>query len=279
MKAPGRSSRPIAALLALGAALPFQASGQTSTVVDRERAEFAAWLLQSPLSPRRAVVVRPIGPGLTLGPVDTDIPLEGITRGTLAERAGRVTLQQGGETLGLPRGRAVPRGSWQLLASGPPGRAAVTVYARAARAGRPAEWFPYDPTMVFIVALTPPARPATALVLGADGVEVEATEAGAVSVAVAGITRNLRVLRMPGASSEESELEIYFQDRSNAAGSYPSGRFVTLIPKPGGGYILDLNRARNPFCAYNTVFPCPAPWRGNALPVRVDAGERYAENQ
>jgi len=116
-------------------------------------------------------------------------------------------------------------------------------------------------------------------VLGADGVEVEATEAGTVPAAFSGIVQRLRVLRMPGASDEESELEIYFRDLTNGAGSYPSGRFVALIPKAGSGYILDLNRARNPFCAYNTVFPCPAPWRGNGLSVRVNAGERYSESK
>jgi uncharacterized protein (DUF1684 family) len=133
--------------------------------------------------------------------------------------------------------------------------------------------------MVFGVGLAPPAAPDSVRVLGADGVEVEASEAGTVSVTLAGVTRKFRVLRMPGASDEESELEIYFQDRSNGTGSYPSGRFVSLIPQPGGGLLLDLNRARNPYCAYNTVFPCPAPWRGNAFAVEIRAGERYLEKQ
>jgi len=39
--------------------------------------------------------------------------------------------------------------------------------------------------------------------------------------------------------------------------------------------VLDFNRARNPSCAYNTVFPCPAPWPGNALRRPIRAGERY----
>ena len=43
-----------------------------------------------------------------------------------------------------------------------------------------------------------------------------------------------------------------------------------------GQYRLDFNRARNPFCAYSSAYPCPAPWRGNVIPARIAAGERYS---
>ena len=80
----------------------------------------------------------------------------------------------------------------------------------------------------------------------------------------------------PGATEDESELEIYFRDGTSGKGSYPAGRFVSLIPLPGNRYALDFNRARNPFCAYNTVYPCPTPWRGNTLERPIAAGEKYA---
>jgi uncharacterized protein (DUF1684 family) len=83
------------------------------------------------------------------------------------------------------------------------------------------------------------------------------------------------VLRILTPGSDESELMIYFRDGSNAAGTYPAGRFVELIPAGAGRYRLDFNRARNPYCAYNTAYPCPAPWRGNTIPVPVRAGEKY----
>ena len=251
------------------------AYGQTRSTVAQERNEFTAWLTNAPLSPKRAVVVRPVGPLLSIGPDDADVPLAGIGRGQLTERDGRVMLQLNGETRPLARGRPISLGAWQLLASGPPGRAAVTAFARVLRPGKSPAWFPYDPAMVFVVRLVPPKAPGIIRVLGADGVEVDATESGTVSFDLGEAARTLRVLRLPGANGEESELEIYFTDPTNGAGSYPSGRFVTLIPGPGASFLLDLNRARNPFCAYNTVFPCPAPWRGNGLGIRVKAGERY----
>ena len=106
--------------------------------------------------------------------------------------------------------------------------------------------------------------------------EVEATDAGTVNVTIGGVPVTLSVKRLPGATQDESELEIYFRDATAGHGSYPAGRFLSLIPRPDGRYLLDFNRARNPFCAYNTVYPCPAPWRGNLVTRPVKAGERYA---
>ena len=50
---------------------------------------------------------------------------------------------------------------------------------------------------------------------------------------------------------------------------------MALAPAAAGRYRLDFNRARNPFCAYSSAYPCPAPWPGNTVPASVTAGERY----
>jgi hypothetical protein len=86
----------------------------------------------------------------------------------------------------------------------------------------------------------------------------------------------LRVFRLPVQAGEEWELEIYFRDSTNGRGTYPAGRFVSLLPLGGRRYLLDFNRARNPFCGYSAVYACPAPWRGNRIAAAVEAGERYA---
>jgi hypothetical protein len=250
-------------------------SAQSRAVVEQERRDFAAWMQSAPLSPRRAVGVFPIGSGLSFGPARAQVPLAGVAAGELSEREGRIRLKQGGRERPLTRGRAEPLGGWYLVPSGTAGRTIVTVFGRQLRAGKPPSWFPYDSSLVLRVTLTRAAAPASQRVLAPDGTEVEATEAGTVSFSLGGKSQSLRVLRLPGAQEEESELEIYFRDPSNDRGTYPAGRFVSLIPEPGGGYLLDFNRARNPFCAYNTAYPCPAPWRGNTLVVSVQAGERY----
>lgn len=259
----------LASLVCLGAL-------QGRSAVEQERLDFAEWLRTAPLSPRRAVGIFPLGTGLSLGPATAAIPLAGVAPAQLSERAGRIELRLGERSTVVPRGRPVPVGPWRLLVSGPPGRTAVTVFAAELRAGKPPAWFPYDPRATFSVQLDPPTTPASVRVLAPDGVEVEASEAGSVSVKIGWETQVLLVRRLPGASDEESELEIYFRDGSNGRTTYPAGRFVSLTPQQGNRYVLDFNRARNPFCAYNTAYPCPAPWRGNALATAVQAGERYA---
>ena len=265
-----------AALAGIGAAAPLAGVVQGRGAVEQERRDFAEWLRSAPLSPRRAVGIFPLGAGLTVGPPTAAIPLAGVAAGQLSEHDGRIVLQSGERRLPLVRGRAASVGAWRLLVSGPPGRTAVTVFAAELKAGKHPAWFPYDSRLAFTVELVPPLAPATLRLLAPDGVEVEATEAGSVTVTVAGKPQTLLVRRLPGGSDEESELEIFFRDSSNGRTTYPAGRFVSLTPQGGTRYLLDLNRARNPFCAYNTAYPCPAPWRGNAVGAPVQAGERYA---
>ena len=261
--------------LVLGAMLAHAALAQNPDAVQRERAEFAEWLRTSPVSPWRAVVVRPIGPGLTLGPESADIPLAGIAAGRISERGGRILLSTGGPELGVTRGRVQTLEGWPFVVNGAPGRAAITVFGRGPAAEKPLSHYPYDPALVFVVALRPAASAGTQALLTPDGVEAVAGNAGTVQISLGGPPRTLQVKRLPGATPDESELEIYFRDGTAGKGSYPAGRFVSLIPRSDGSYLLDFNRARNPFCAYNTVYPCPAPWSGNNLPESVKAGERY----
>ncbi len=266
-----------ATLLGLGAAAPFPAFAQTKAAVEQERRAFAEWIASAPVSPFRAVVVSRIGTaGLTVGPASADIPLAGVAPGKLAERNGRVILERGDEALGLPRGRPVTLGDWRLLASGPPGRAAVTVFGGVLKNRKPPTHYPYDPKSAYVVSLIPVAAPRSQRLLAPDGVEVEATAAGTVSVPGGAGPVTLTVMRLPGATEDESELEIFFRDGTSGKGTYPAGRFVSLIPLSGNRYSLDFNRARNPFCAYNTVYPCPALWRGNSLGRPIAAGEKYA---
>ena len=98
--------------------------------------------------------------------------------------------------------------------------------------------------------------------------EVRAREEGARAAIKSAETGNLPTFNVGGSYVRTNHVRQF-------AGSYPAGRFVSLLPRPDGSYFLDFNRARNPFCAYNTVYPCPAPWSGNNLPDAVKAGERY----
>jgi hypothetical protein len=239
----------------------------------RERSEYLAWLETAPNSPLAALAQRPVEGGVRLGPPDADIPLAGLAEHRLIARGGMLTLQSPSGMHPVSPGRPIRMGRYTMYLARSSRGMVVTVFGAASRK-RPPGYYEHDPSLVFTGPLLPPEKPVRVRVLAADGIETEATEAGSVRLTLGSPVR-LRVLRIPSPGGEESELEIFFRDPSNGHGSYPAGRFVSLIPLSGGKYRLDLNRARNPFCAYNSVYPCPAPWRGNTVAVPVHAGERY----
>jgi hypothetical protein len=247
---------------------------QAPREVAAERAGYLRWLKTAPNSPLFAVAQQPVGTALRLGPEDADIPLAGIGEHKVTAEGTSLTLEGPSGKQPIAPGRPTRLGDYTLYSSGSPTGPILTVFGSTA-GKEPPGYYPYDGSLVFVGPLLPPEHPGKARVLGANGIEVEATEAGSVLLPVGGTTR-LRVLRIP-IGGEESELEVFFRDSTNGEGTYPAGRFVSLVPVGAGKVRLDLNRARNPFCAYSSVYPCPAPWRGNELGAAVRAGERYEQ--
>jgi hypothetical protein len=238
-----------------------------------ERTGYVVWLKEGPNSPLAAVAQQKVGEGLRLGPADADIPLAEIAEYRVYPSGPGLVLE--GADGKRPVGRGAPHriGKYALYFTGPAPGTVLTVFSDTLRK-EPPGYYEYDRSMVFTGPLTRSKTSAQVRVLTSDGIEAAATEVGSFVVPLGGGT-SLRVLRIPVASGDESELEIFFRDASNGHGTYPAGRFVSLHPLPNGQFRLDLNRARNPFCAYSSVYPCPAPWRGNTIAIPVRAGERY----
>ena len=266
----GRTARLATGLLLLPAALRSQ--GIPADLAE-ERASFSRWLATDRVSPRNAIARREVDSGLLLGPDSADIPLRGVPAQRVTERDGRILLRGPEGERVLPRGRPTPLDGFTLLVEGAPGRTVLTVFQE--RGGGKAAFYPYDPSLVFEGTLAPADQATRQRVLAVDGVEADAVEAGSVSVPVGRSSARLRVLRVRTPGTEESELTIFFRDGTNSAGTYPAGRFVELVPIGAERYRLHFNRARNPYCAYNSVYPCPAPWRGNTIAAPVRAGEQY----
>jgi len=265
----------VLAASAAGLVAPAPLASQTPVDLSRERRDFAGWLRSASNSPFAAVAREPVGNGLSLGPSGSDIPLTGMEAHRIVQRGGLVTLES---TTGLrptPRGRPIRVGSYTLVVDGPADRGVLTVFG-ASRGGAAPQYFPYQRELAFEGGLRPPEHPGQVRILALDGNEVDASEAGSVQIPIDGAKVRLKVLRIPSGAGEESDLEIFFRDGTNGQETYPAGRFVSLLPLGGGRYRLDFNRARNPFCAYNSIYPCPAPWRGNTIPAPIRGGERYA---
>jgi hypothetical protein len=249
-------------------------AAQTPPDVAMERSGYLAWLKKAPNSPLSAVAQQRIGDGLRLGPNEAEIPLGGIEEYRVYPSGGGLVLDGLGGKRPIGRGRPYRIGKYALYLTGPQPGTVLTVFADGA-GKEPPGYYDYDASMVFTGPLLRSESPERVRVLASDGMEAEATEVGTVVVPLGGRT-SLRVLRMPVAGSDESELEVFFRDGTNGDGSYPAGRFVSLIPAGVGRFRLDFNRARNPYCAYSPVYACPLPWRGNVIAEPVRAGERYS---
>ena len=79
------------------------------------------------------------------------------------------------------------------------------------------------------------------------------------------------------ALDDEGGLFIIFSDGTAGDTTYKPGRFLYVEekPEPNKRFMLDLNRAYNPPCAFSEFTTCPLPPKQNKLQVRIEAGEKY----
>jgi hypothetical protein len=115
------------------------------------------------------------------------------------------------------------------------------------------------------------------------GEPVEYVRVARLTFDLAGSERELYAYEQVGDESGET-LFVPFRDATSGGETYGAGRYIELHPEEpddllvnGGEVPLDFNLAYFPFCAYNDAFACPIPPAENALDVRIEAGERFAE--
>jgi uncharacterized protein (DUF1684 family) len=76
----------------------------------------------------------------------------------------------------------------------------------------------------------------------------------------------------------EEMLFIPFKDATSGKETYGAGRYIDLEPDrdstPEGKWILDFNRAYNPWCVYSEDYTCPFVPTENWLQVPIHAGEK-----
>jgi uncharacterized protein (DUF1684 family) len=77
---------------------------------------------------------------------------------------------------------------------------------------------------------------------------------------------------------EEKRLFVPFRDATSGKETYGAGRYMDLEPEEhrtnDGKWVLDLNKAYNPWCAYSEDYTCPLVPPENWLKVPVRAGEK-----
>jgi uncharacterized protein (DUF1684 family) len=86
------------------------------------------------------------------------------------------------------------------------------------------------------------------------------------------------VLQAYKGDAEGESLFVPFRDATSGQGTYGAGRYLDLTAArdrtPDGKWIVDLNKAYNPWCAYSEDYTCPFVPQENWLTVPVRAGEK-----
>ncbi len=75
-------------------------------------------------------------------------------------------------------------------------------------------------------------------------------------------------------TTQIDSLFVPFADLTTGKDTYPAGRYLDLSPTATGYYMIDFNKAYNPYCAYSAAYECPYPPPSNRLKIQVNAGEK-----
>lgn len=75
-------------------------------------------------------------------------------------------------------------------------------------------------------------------------------------------------------SANLDHLFVPFTDLTSGTETYPAGRYLDLDRNATGIYIIDFNKAYQPYCYFNPTYDCPYPPAENRLQIPIHAGER-----
>jgi uncharacterized protein (DUF1684 family) len=136
-------------------------------------------------------------------------------------------------------------------------------------------YFEFGPAYVFKVKLKLYENPRELDMITSKGKVKHYVEYGYFEFDLNGIQRLNGYRPKPALEGHPNYLFIPFKDATTGKESYPAGRYMELtLNESSDEYILDLNAAYNPWCAYSNNFNCPYPPEENNLKIPVHAGEK-----
>lgn len=137
------------------------------------------------------------------------------------------------------------------------------------------DYYPISPDYLFRLKLHEYKEKGRLRVRTTAGDEQEYIRWGEFRFQLEGKEHKLHVYRR---KVDEERLFIPFRDATSGKETYGAGRYLDLQPDKHhtreGKWILDLNEAYNPFCAYSGAYTCPLTPPENWLDIPVRAGEK-----
>jgi uncharacterized protein (DUF1684 family) len=135
------------------------------------------------------------------------------------------------------------------------------------------EYFPTDERWRVDARFEPYNPPKTIPIVNVLNMEEDNPSPGAIVFDLDGKTYRLDALTEEG----EEQFFIIFADATSGRETYGAGRYLYAGPPDSQGRIvIDFNEAYSPPCAFTKYATCPLPPDQNRLPLRVEAGEKFA---
>ena len=148
------------------------------------------------------------------------------------------------------------------------------------------KWFPVNPRFRVTSALNRYEQPETVTVMGTKGEERRQLRYGYFAFKLPdeqGAVRPLRINVYKFTPSDSlrylryrDNLSVWFRDRTSGRDTYLVGRYVEVgneNPDPRHEYVLDFNKAYNPYCAYSAMYSCAVPRKDDSLDIALHVGE------
>lgn len=132
-------------------------------------------------------------------------------------------------------------------------------------------YYPPDPAYRFEVELDTAEAGEEIEIPRTAGDTVTYEKAGTFHLDLPGGEATLAAYRTP--NHDEGELFVPFRDATSGETTYGAGRYLEAHAHDGA-WLVDLNSAYHPFCAYDDAYTCPLPPFENRIEVPVEAGER-----
>ena len=138
----------------------------------------------------------------------------------------------------------------------------------------PLKYFPPDPSFQAPAVLQPSGAAGARLTMPTSAGEMrEMIRIGRLEFTLKGRPLALGAFT-EAASPNLDRLFVPFADLTTGTETYPGGRYLDLDRTPTGLYLIDFNKAYNPYCYYNPAYDCPYPPAENRLPIAIRAGEK-----
>ena len=143
------------------------------------------------------------------------------------------------------------------------------------------KWFPPSLEYYFRSQLFRYAKPQEVNVFGTKGEKRNALRYGYFKIEYEGNEYRLNTYKTLPSQDDPSPdpmyLSVWFTDASTGKETYGVGRYVDIGEEQSDEnaiYVIDMNKAYNPYCAYSSIYSCAVPRKEDRFDFPILAGEK-----